>query len=103
MHYDFALHPENLFEKRCAKSQGHFMEQNHEDRRAKRSEIVLGGTMSDVLDVLTGILPVKCVLLGLPTGTGGVSEQGRRYRALCGERATRPEGLPAGMCCAGGV
>ena len=63
MYYDFAPQRENLFEKRCAKSQGHFTEQNHEDRRAKRSEIVLGGTMSDVLHVLTGILPVKCVLL----------------------------------------
>ena len=41
MYYDFAPHRENLFEKRCAKSQGHFTEQNHEDRRAKRNEIVL--------------------------------------------------------------
>ena len=29
-----------------------------------------GGTMSDVSHVSTGILPVKCVLLGLPTGIG---------------------------------
>ena len=68
MYYDFAPHRENLFEKRCAKSHGHFTEQNHEDRRAKRSEIVPGGTMSDVLHVSTGILPVKCVLLGKTHG-----------------------------------
>ena len=68
MYYDFALHHENLLEKRSAKSPWHFTEQNHEDRRAKRSEIVLGGTMSDVSHVLTGILPVKCVLLGKTHG-----------------------------------
>ena len=68
MCYDFTPQRENLLEKRCAKSHGHFTEQNHEDRRAKRSEIVLGGTMSDVLHVLTGILPVKCVLLGKTHG-----------------------------------
>ena len=62
-YYGFASYRKNLLEKYCAKSLRHFTEQNHEDRRAKRSEIVLGGTMSDVLHVLTGILPVKCVLL----------------------------------------